>query len=139
MVRYLQEMPKMVLNIWSLSGVERLQFVAHNLCGFDLGLYNTCNVFSSERWHNATFHPFGILRHHWLSMFTFLFTFLFTWKVLWDLVVSRQNLILYFLIEDPPSKNICILEGESQNLRLCYTACWGRIWIKSKESEKTHF
>ena len=35
---YLQEMPKMVLNIWSLSGVELLQFVAHNLCGFDLGL-----------------------------------------------------------------------------------------------------
>ena len=43
------------------------------------------NLFSSERWHNATFHPFGIFRHHWLSMFTFLFTFLFTWKVLWDL------------------------------------------------------
>ena len=29
--------------------------------------------------HNATYHPFGILRHHWFSMFTFLFTFLFTW------------------------------------------------------------
>ena len=28
----------MVLNIWSLSGVELLQFVAHNLCGFDPGL-----------------------------------------------------------------------------------------------------
>ena len=27
----------MVLNIWSLSGVELLQFVAHNLWGFDLG------------------------------------------------------------------------------------------------------
>ena len=31
-------MPKMVLNVWSLSGVELLQFVAHNLCGFDLEL-----------------------------------------------------------------------------------------------------
>ena len=47
------------------------------------------NVFSSERWNNATFHPFGILKNHWLSMFTFLFTvlftFLFTWKVVGDL------------------------------------------------------
>ena len=37
-IRYLQEMPKMVLNVWSLSEVELLQFVAHKLCGFDLGL-----------------------------------------------------------------------------------------------------
>ena len=43
------------------------------------------NVFSSEKRHNATFHPKGIFRHHWISMFTYLFTFLFTWKVLWDL------------------------------------------------------
>ena len=32
-----------------------------------------------------------------------------------------------------------IVEGESQNLQLCYTACWGRIWIKSQKSEKLHF
>ena len=38
MVIYLQEMPKKFLNVWSLSGVELLQFVAHKLCGFDLGL-----------------------------------------------------------------------------------------------------
>ena len=36
--------------------------------------------FSLERRHNATFHPKGIFRHHWISMFTYLFT----WKVLQD-------------------------------------------------------
>ena len=30
-------------------------------------------IFLLERQHNATFHPFGILRHHWLSMSNFLF------------------------------------------------------------------
>ena len=33
-VRNLQEMPKMVLNVWSLSEVELLQFVTPDLCGF---------------------------------------------------------------------------------------------------------
>ena len=28
----------MGLNVWSLSEVELLQFLAHNLCGYDLGL-----------------------------------------------------------------------------------------------------
>ena len=32
-----------------------------------------------------------------------------------------------------------LLEADSQNLRICYTACSGRIWIKSKKSEKLHF
>ena len=46
--------------------------------------------FSLERRHNATFHPFGILRHHWFNVyflvyfFAYLFTFLFTLKVLRD-------------------------------------------------------
>ena len=31
--------------------------------------------FSSERRHYFTFHPRGLFRCHWLSMFTFLFTF----------------------------------------------------------------
>ena len=26
------------------------------------------------------------------------------------------------------------IKGESQNLRLCYTACWGRIWIKTQRN-----
>ena len=38
MVSSLQEMPKMVLNICSLSEVELLPFLTLNLCGFDLGL-----------------------------------------------------------------------------------------------------
>ena len=38
--------------------------------------------FSLERLHYATFHPFGIFRNHWLSMFTFLITFLFTFFIL---------------------------------------------------------
>ena len=33
----LQEMPKMIMNVWSLSEVELLQFVAPNLCDFDPG------------------------------------------------------------------------------------------------------
>ena len=33
MARNLQEMPKMVLNFWSLSEVELLQFLTLNLCG----------------------------------------------------------------------------------------------------------
>ena len=35
MVSSLQEMPKMVLNVCSLSEVELLQFLTLNLCGFD--------------------------------------------------------------------------------------------------------
>ena len=31
-------MPKMVVNVWSLSGVELLPFFTLNLCGFDPGL-----------------------------------------------------------------------------------------------------
>ena len=39
MVISLQEMPKMVLNVFSLSEVECLQFLTLNLCfGFDPGL-----------------------------------------------------------------------------------------------------
>ena len=38
MISSLQEMPKMVLNVCSLSEVELLQFLTLNLCGFDLGL-----------------------------------------------------------------------------------------------------
>ena len=38
MVRNLQETPNIVLNVWSLSEVELLQFVAPNICGFDPGL-----------------------------------------------------------------------------------------------------
>ena len=38
MVSSLQEMPKMVLNVCSLSEVELLQFLTLNLCGFDPGL-----------------------------------------------------------------------------------------------------
>ena len=38
MVSSLQEMPKMILIVWSLSGVELLQFSTLNLCGFDPGL-----------------------------------------------------------------------------------------------------
>ena len=30
-----------------------------------------------ERWHNAKFHPYRIIRHHRLSMFTFLFTLVY--------------------------------------------------------------
>ena len=36
-------------------------------------------------------------------------------------------------------KTIMYIRSESQNLRLCYTACWGRIWIKSQKWEKLHF
>ena len=53
--------------------------------------------FFLERRHYITFHPFGILRHHWsLLMFTFLFTFLFTWKVVGD---SKVRLKFGFEIE----------------------------------------
>ena len=38
MARTLQEMPKMGLNVWSLSEVELLQVLTLNLCGFDPGL-----------------------------------------------------------------------------------------------------
>ena len=38
MVSSLQEMPKIVLIVWSLSGVELLQFLTLNLYGFDPGL-----------------------------------------------------------------------------------------------------
>ena len=38
LVRGLQEIPKMILNVHSLSEVEFLQFLIHNLCGFDPGL-----------------------------------------------------------------------------------------------------
>ena len=38
MARNLQEMPKMVLNVWSLSEVEVLQFLTLSLCGFGPGL-----------------------------------------------------------------------------------------------------
>ena len=38
LVSSLQEMPKMVLNVCSLSEVELLQFLTLNLCGFDPGL-----------------------------------------------------------------------------------------------------
>ena len=38
MARNLQEMPKMGLNVWSLSEVELLQVLTLNLCGFDPGL-----------------------------------------------------------------------------------------------------
>ena len=31
-------MPEIALNVWSLSEVELLQFVAPNFCGFDPGL-----------------------------------------------------------------------------------------------------
>ena len=47
---------------------------------------------------------------------------------LWD-VACKLLLTNYMLL----------IEGESQNLRLCYTACWGRIWIKSQKSQKLHF
>ena len=30
-------------------------------------------------------------------------------------------------------------DRQKPNLRLCYSACWGRICLKSKESEKAHF
>ena len=51
-----------------------LQQLTHNMskdCSLNYNMYNV--YFSLERQHDATFHPFGILRHHWLSMFTFLF------------------------------------------------------------------
>jgi hypothetical protein len=38
LARNLQEMPKMGLNVLSLSEVELLQFLTLNLCGFDPGL-----------------------------------------------------------------------------------------------------
>ena len=38
MARTLQEMPKMGLNVWSLSEVELLQVLTLRLCGFDPGL-----------------------------------------------------------------------------------------------------
>ena len=38
MARTLQEMPKMGLNVWSLSEVELLQVLTLNLCGCDPGL-----------------------------------------------------------------------------------------------------
>ena len=38
LVRNLQQMQTMVLNVWSLSEVELLQFVAPDLCGFDPGM-----------------------------------------------------------------------------------------------------
>ena len=38
MVRNVQEMPKMVLNVGSLSEEELLQFLTLNICGFDQGL-----------------------------------------------------------------------------------------------------
>ena len=53
--------------------------------------------FLSERQHYVTFHPFGILRHHWsLLMFTLLFTFLFNRKVAGD---SRFRFKFGFEIE----------------------------------------
>ena len=51
--------------------------------------------FSSERQHYVTFHPHGIFRCHWLSMFTFLFT----WKVLRGL--NNNNNILYVCHYNP--------------------------------------
>ena len=45
---------------------------------------------------------------------------------------NKYILHIYYLVSK-------VLEGESQNLQPCDTACWGRIWIKSKESEKTNF
>ena len=59
--------------------------------------------FSLERRHNVKFHPFVILRHHWLSMFTFLFTslfiFLFTWKVVGDLNLNEIWIQIEFELE----------------------------------------
>jgi hypothetical protein len=37
MISGLQELPKMVLNVFSLSKVELLPFLTLNLCGFDPG------------------------------------------------------------------------------------------------------
>ena len=42
-------------------------------------------IFLSERQHYIMFHPLGIFRYHWLTMFTLLFTFLFTWDGAGDL------------------------------------------------------
>ena len=29
-----------------------------------------------------------------------------------------------------------VVEADSQNLRICYKACWGRIWIKSLKNQR---
>ena len=61
-----------LLDIIKIKIKFRYQFLIKNI---------EYTVFSSERRHNATFHPKGIFRHHWISMFTYLFT----WKVLRDI------------------------------------------------------
>ena len=49
-----------------------LLLLSKKLCWFHAILKNIeYTVFSSERRHYATFHPKGIFRCHWLSMFTF--------------------------------------------------------------------
>ena len=47
-----------------------------------------------------------------------------------------QNIFSHSLWEPVTRDYWDKLKGESQKLRLCYTACCSRIWIKSKESEK---
>ena len=49
--------------------------------------------------------------------------------------VQRQRVMVDLSGYVPPR----YIETDHQNLRLCYTACWGRIWIKSQKSEKLHF
>ena len=70
--------------------------------------------FSSERQHNATFHPKGIFRCHWLSMFTFLFTFLFS-KII--------GLSLEFLTEFPTCK--ILLKG-ADKMAKNEQKCWSQ-------------
>ena len=88
--------------------------------------------FSLERRHNATFHPFGILRHRWFSMFTSLFTFLFTWKVLWNL-----NLDLKDQLRQKSMCNICM---DSYRKPLVSTVRWHvsceECWMRALGAKK---
>ena len=52
---------------------------------------------------------------------------------------SHLRMMIFWIRGNFDSCFFTYLEGDSQNLRLCYRACWARIWIKSKDSEKKTF
>ena len=75
----------------------------------------------------------------------YLLVFVFSWQILKRDISLEVTISFWYgkladkvkiFWEGTKILQITTIEGESQNLRLCYTACWGRIWRKNKESEK---
>ena len=96
--------------------------------------------FSSERQHNATFHPKGIFRCHWLSMFTFLFTFLFTWKVLWDLNLDLNLAINLDLCKHEIYIYICMYKKKLTTIKQYSTnnIYWLQVRVLAVQRARTY-